>query len=354
MIANRPTFSYGFARLSDFDIHTETDSKANRPRVRSIEVDGVKAQPSPRFWRSFFHRFGVSDAVFKYFDHDEVLCRISERAKSDSVRYCIETNAEGKSTLLAVSNPKRTVISYDDVVDLTSRYQVGELNYHEGVITTTHTPRSGDNTFTIRGDEFQHRYVMDTPIDGFSVPKIHLSLLRLLCENGAIGYTRAFRSELGMGHDVEFTLARALESYDNDSGYSALRQRFASAQTSWASIRECEQLRKLLVRLSHTATIEGREMLPRFDRLTGNLHEFYGLANLDALGQKRQRVLPSRCRVYDLINFASEVATHHATVLGQRPLQAYIGGVIADEYDLEGTAERTSDFSDFFLGTPEG
>ena len=46
--------------------------------------------------------------------------------------------------------------------------------------------------------------------------------------------------------------------------------------------------------------------------MTGDLQRIYGMANLDALSVKRQRTLPAACKVYDLLNFASEVATHHA------------------------------------------
>ena len=54
-------------------------------------------------------------------------------------------------------------------------------------------------------------------------------------------------------------------------------------------------------------------------------------------------------RVYDLLNFASEVGTHYATTEGNRTMQAFVGGLISDEYDMEGTAEQTQDFGDFFI-----
>ena len=41
--------------------------------------------------------------------------------------------------------------------------------------------------------------------------------------------------------------------------------------------------------------------------------KLYGLANLDTLSPKRQRTLPVDCKVYDLLNFATEIATHHAS-----------------------------------------
>jgi len=345
----KPTFEYGYARVHDFAIDTLRDEQSGKTQVEQMSVHDEPVRPTKRFWHSFFLRFGISDNVFRYFDHAEVFARVSERAKNDQVRYCIERDKEGRGKLLAVSNPQRPIISHGEALNLIQRYEGSQIQYHNGIVNSTHTPRSGRGSFLIGGDEFQHRYVLDTPIDGFTQPRIHLSFLRLICTNGAVGYSRAFRSELNVGKDVSYCIARALDSYDNDDGYSALRQRFASAQTSWASLHECEQLYRLLARLANLDQVHDDQLMANFGRMTGNIHELYGLANINALSVKRQRVLPARCRVYDLLNFASEVATHRANESGNRALQAYLGQLIADEYDMEGTAEKTEDFKDFFL-----
>ena len=70
---------------------------------------------------------------------------------------------------------------------------------------------------------------------------------------------------------------------------------------------------------------------------------------LESLSVKRQRMLPARCRVYDLLNFASEIATHRAPADSRPRLQAYIGTLVSDEFDLEGTAEKVPEFKDLFL-----
>ena len=85
--------------------------------------------------------------------------------------------------------------------------------------------------------------------------------------------------------------------------------------------------------------------------MAGDLTSIYGLANMDALSAKRQRTLPSACRVYDLLNFASELATHHAKPEGGRKLQAFIGDLVSGEFDLEGTADQFADWKDFFVDT---
>ena len=209
-------------------------------------------------------------------------------------------------------------------------------------------PSSGDAAIQIGPDCFKNRFTLETPVDGYGNPRIYLSLLRLLCVNGMIAYTPVFRSEIRVGKDVTWSIARALESYDNGEGYAALRQRFESAQNSWASLHECHGLYRILARLQGAGNIPPSS-LADFNRVTGNLNELYGLANLDALSSKRQRVLPARCRVYDVLNFMSELATHHATPLGNRVLQAHLGSLIADEYDMEGTVEKMQDFNDFFV-----
>ena len=345
----RWNFDYGYANICDFHVEATRETSTGRSIPQAVLVGDREVAPTRRFWKSLFMRFGIGDNVFRYFDHAEVFERISRRNAADRVRYCIATDAQGDGRLLAISNPKRPLITADEVTDIVSRYDGRDVQYSDGIVTSTHTPRGGERPFDIRGDRFEHRFTMETPVDGFSQPKIYLSFLRQICSNGAIGYGRAFRSDVSLGKDIGHCIARALDSYDNEEGYAALRQRFESAQTSWASVRECRVLTKLLEKTGLTSGAGKTHLRRDFRNMSGNLHELYGLANLDALSQKRQRVLPSRCKVYDLLNFASEVATHHSTPGAAQGLQAFIGTMISDEYDMEGTASKGSEFADLFV-----
>jgi len=343
------TFEYGRARVRDLAVQTGGANKSGLPKVRQIELDGRRLAPTRRFWKSFFGRFQTTENIFRYFSHEEVFQRISQVARDETFRYCIERRPRGDDRLLAVTNPARPVIAYDEIKQLVETHEAEDCQYQGGVVTSRHTPRSGEHALKIGGDEFKHRYVLDVPVDGYGMPRIHLAMLRMICSNGMVGYSKAFRSEISAGKDVAYGITRALKSFDNENGYSALRQRLDSAQKSWASIRETQDLYRVLLGLEG-AEVKGREAVMReFYEVTGRVHELYGLANLDALSGKRQRVLPAKCKVYDLINFASELATHHTTAANQRSLQGYIGELISDEYDLEGTAERVSDFHDFFV-----
>lgn len=378
------TFDYAFLPVSDLQVTTKENAKTGKKEVDKVLVRDEPLKGTERFWTSLFARYGFNSAFFKYYDHAEVFERISQKEKNDRMRLCIERNEKGEGTLLAVSNPTKPIVVFDELVDMLGRYNAHEVTYHNGIVESHHTPRNGANQFAIAGDDFQNRFLMATPIDGYGAPNIYLSLLRLICQNGTVGYTKAFRSSLALGKgddDVAPSLTRALDGFGNDEGYAALRQRLENAAKSWASVYEVTLLYKQLVKLyagkhllehDQTAGLPaaarnirrlmestdgtgvteetvGSPLLQAFHRMTGDTSALYGLANLDALSVKRQRTLPVRCTVYDAINFATEVASHCSKPSGARALQAWVGGLVTEEYDMENTKDRYSEFADFHV-----
>lgn len=361
-------FDYGTACIKDINVTTKPVSQG-RPVVTGVELKGEPVRTSQRFWNSLRTRFGFTDNIFRYFSHAEVFNRISEVAPSDKVRYCVQRDGDGEGALLAVTNPAAGSITYDGLLGLLEKHDTSSMRYHNGILTSEHAPRINP-TFQVSGDGFQNKFILDTPIDGYGRPAVYLSMMRLVCANGAVGYSPTFRSELPTGkgeNGVAFVLERVLEGFNNEEGYAALRQRFESATKSWASVNEANRLYKVLARTLNAgevagnpalsarggdgaSAVDGSPLLSSYHKLVGDLSGTYGLANLDTLSIKRQRTLPAACKVYDLLNFASEVATHHATGVGNRSLQAYIGELISAEFDLEGTSEQFSDWRDFFIG----
>lgn len=344
--------------------------------VDSIGIDGRKLQPSKRFWNSLSGRFGFSNNIFRYFDHAEVFGRIAERAADSNIRICIE-KTDGKETLLAVTNPKVSCVHYDTLEEIANKYGALQLSYADGVARSEHSPKIGAEPLQIGGDDFCNRFVIDTPIDGYGHPCTYLSMMRVICTNGLIGYGRAFRGDIALGgknDDVAFSIIRAMEGFNNEEGFAALHQRVASAGRSWASVGEVQSLYKILTRISvdmEGLVKKGREVvhmadghsevvetsLPIFreyNKLTGDLPRVYGLANLDSLSAKKQRTLPAPCTVRDLVDFCSEVATHQTSddargTRGNRSLQSWLGDTLSNEFDLEGTKDSYSDWHDFFV-----
>ena len=372
-----PRIDYGVASVRDLRVELEEPEDGSRsrgPSVKRVFVGDEPLRAGSRFWTSFFMRFGIGKSVFNYFDHAEVFERLADRSPDDRLRYAVERNDHGgPGTLLAVSNPTKAVVKHDDLRELLDRYDGDRVSYHDGVVESHHAPRAG-HRFHVAGDAFANRFVVRTPVDGFGQPNIYLSLLREVCANGMIGEAPAFRSALALGKgddEVTYTLSRALDGFNNDEGYAALRQRFESAAESWASVHEAMGLYSLLAKLtgrggsgepprtfgtdgaSAGGTFEpgdtGTTLLKRFHKTTGDVTRLYGLANLDSLSAKRQKTLPVNCKVYDLLNFATEVATHYARPEQARRLHAWTGGLVSGEYDLEGTADQYGDFKDFFV-----
>lgn len=356
--AKSTRFTYALASVRDIRVGKVHRSPGGRISLRELEIDGQPVAATRRFWRSFFTRFGIAENVFRYFRPDEVFARIQSQREDVSFRYCIARSnlADSKRAdqLLAITNPNRPIIRYDDIRGLLDQNGGQDVRYHNGVVTSTHAPRGGSRQFAIGGDQFRDRFCLETPVDGYGHPRLFLSMLRLVCSNGMIGHAKAFRSDVPVGKNMEHCIVRALESFDNGDGYAALRQRFESSQTSWASVHECLRLNELLESLRRDDQLTQAGLIGRFRSLAGDLNELYGLANLDALSDKRQRILPSRARVYDLINYASEVATHHAKADGANRIQAWLGTLVSEEFDLEGTADSGAEFDAFFVPSNDG
>ena len=365
------SFSYDVLPISKLKaiLGAKSADKRKRQLVRAVEVNGEEISPTKRFWKSFQMRFKLNTNVFNYYSHGEVFQRISEVSPNNKVRLCIERIEGQKPKLLGVTNPQNAIVQYNKLGEILDKNGYDNVNYSEGYVRSMHEPKF-NSPLDIAGDKFVNKFVVDTPIDGFGRPQIYLSMLREICSNGMIGFAPTFRSEIqvGKGQDaIEFSLTRALQSYNNEEGYAALHQRIESGAKSWASVNEAQNLQKLVMKLYGEKQLVGvkkivigesndnqdHPCLTKLTKVTGDLNKLYGLSNLDALSPKKQRALPAGCKVYDLLNLASEIATHHSTPTADRRLQGYMGNLLSNEYDLEGTCDRFSDYKDFFIGNDE-
>ena len=360
------------------NLKVQTDEVNGKNKVSGIEYKGEILKPTTRFWTSLCAKFGFNGTIFRYFDHAEVFERISEKNSGGEIRITVEKNAK-EVNLLGVSNPLKAVANYDQLMETLGRHGAENIKYANGMVTSRHSPRL-DQGFSTVGDEFKAKFFLNTPVDGYGSPSSYLGFLRLVCDNGMMALTRAFRSELRLGRgedNVMPTVVRSLESFNNEEGYSALQSRIQDSAKSWASVYEAGSLRKVLekinvqneldsksiptpgTRLSHlfpnVAMFEkyhqtlGNPIFKAFDSMTGDTGLIYGHANMEALSMKRRRTLPVKCSVYDLCNFATEVATHHAKPAAAALLQAWLGETVSNEYDLENTMTSHSEFRDFHV-----
>lgn len=344
------------APASEMDRSPALGPALRRKTPRALYLNGEPVATTQRFWWSLFVRCGLNEAVFRYFDPTEVFDRVARLDAGRSVRFAIEGDgAPGRARrLLAVSAPNGPILDRRDVAEIVDRYGGHRVRYSEGVLTSMHVPASGDRAISIGPDEYRQRFQLDVPVDGLGEPRMQVALLRLICLNGAIGTRSVFRSMIRIGKDPQHSLERALGHFANDDGFSAMRDRLESAQRSWASLREVRLLERQLDTVSWGGPSSGGfgDMAGRrraFRAMVGDYESRYGLASIDALSVKRQRMLQANCRVYDLINFATEMATHHAPPQAAARLNGWLGTTLTDEYDLENTANDVPEFTDVYM-----
>jgi len=331
---------YQVVGLQDLVVLPRTEKDKGQSTIQLGMDPRAQFKTSRRFWDSFCSRFHLSETVFNYYSHEEVFERISEVAgKKAEVRVSTEIDTtKGTRNLLALTKPDSPLIDFEHIQKLVRSRGSNNLIYSDGVLRSTFTPKSGELAQSIGGEEHERQFVLSTPVDGYGKPSIHLALLRQVCSNGLVAMSSAFQQDIKPGKEPWSVLDRALRTFtgEGEDGFKLLVERLEAAQSSNASIREVLDLRSLIARLMPSQ----RDVTERLEAVAGHLNNKYGVANINVLSEKKQRILPAECRVYDLINFATELATHRAEPGISLKLHGYVGSLVTGEYDLEGTATK--------------
>lgn len=367
-----PTFDYPQAAVSDLKALGHRDPKTGSMVADKIVLpDGREARPTSRFWISLGSRFQFGPSVFRLFDHYEVFQRIGDtgRFTDDQVQLCVERGDNPR--LWGVTKPGRKMLYDEQAIAVYNHLGVERASFCDGKYQTIHTPLNllGINR-KIGPDDFAMKIALETPIDGYGDPAVFLSLWRQVCTNGVIAHSKIFRSAIQVGsEDPVGTAIRILESFQNEEGYAALLQRMDASQRTHASVAECVRVGKLVANLApedfdesfsaqmaektgqtDTGTIGKTlrsDLFKHFRNLTGDLRALYGVADLNSISEKRQRMTPTPCHMYRLLNFVTEVATHQLTPDAARKFTGVFGDLIAKEYDLENSVVELGEFEDF-------
>lgn len=191
---------------------------------------------------------------------------------------------------------------------------------------------------------FHRRFVLEITEDGHGSPRTCLALLRQLFTNGMVADCAAFRSKVKAGDVIAYVIQRAITTFDSEEGFDMLKQRTDSA-------RDYRELSKVQRCIPCVSELKGNTFRPMqadssLRRVARYPHESYGVTKLDELPFKRQRLLPNKCRVYHLLNYLSELSSHHALMKMRTRIDRLVGTLVSEEYDLEGSANGNSDFAD--------
>lgn len=310
---------------------------------KSGRLAGEKVPTTQRFWNSLCSKFQLAPGTFRYFTHDEVFERVASVKGGANIQIAVE-ELNDERRVMAVTAPSSSKFDLPNLSKVAGEDAL--VSYHDGLVTYFREPKS-KSEFALLGDEFVNKVALEVPLDGYGKPKAFLSTVRQVCGNGMVAYAPTFTTEISTGKFPWAVLERAFNTYDNPDGFVTIKERLASAQTSYSSIREVQALKSILIK--HQMA----DFLGDLEKVTGSLSQLYGVTNLEVLSDRKRRLFKTNARVYDLINFATELATHHAEdrKAAQLNLQAFVGSLISGEYDLEGTAieGKKPKFKDFLI-----
>jgi len=367
-----PSIDYQVVDLNDINIEMTYESN-KRLKVGRMEINGIgEVNFSERFMNSFLAIFGISRSTFNIFSPDEVIERIIDIGKSDRIRLSIEQHDDSIPRVLGAININKPYIESLDLWELYQKMSHHGLSYHDGIVRSEHEPSMfGGSLFDIGGDDMVRRFVMDIPIDGWGKPSAYLQITRLICVNGMIGESPAFRSSVDLGKNTTKggkvidnaipTLKKFIESHNNEEGFQIMSSRLKSAAKTPASLEEFYKTYKLLtsdnIKSVHRPNGNGTSDVENaLHRMIGeNFMKDKGLVSLDQISYKKRSLVPVKCSVKDLIDLTSEVYTHRFNSdkpsSPARRLSSFIGQMLSDEsgYDLEGDYLHHDNYRDYHL-----
>lgn len=318
-----------------------------------ILPDDSRSMVGKRFWTSWSSLFNIGRSVLDYWSYSEAFDRISS-THGKEVRITYQKNGNG-TKLLSCTNPSKPILSIDSARNLISKYDGKSVMYGDGVATASFDCNYS-NKMEIVGDEFKTRFAIHMPLDAYGLPSAYLEMYRLVCSNGAVAMSHAFKTQFQLSKEdigIDSALDRVMSTFNNEEGYHALKHRFESAAKSWASIDEAYSLYDEVKRAFSSDNVEPAEQNAILQKLQTDVCKSplvtYGLSSSSEISRRKARTIPVDTTMYDLINFASEVGTHKlSSTDSKNRLNAWIGSTISKEYNLEGTVESYPNFRDFF------
>ena len=329
--------------ISPRELVNQLDADSNS--LQGIIVDGERYSVSPRFLKGLAARMKVPYTIFNLFTPLEVINRSAERQPDLAMRVTLDRQ---KKVALGLVEDKGNTLPINSVVSyLRQDSRTQKIDYEDGILRATLDMKDG---WDIPGDsEYKVQLSCQIPVDGMAQPEINLATFRLICSNGAVAEESAFRSKMEIKDNSGLHFHRLLQSFSNRNGVEMLHQRLLDANATKASVAELLEVDGLLRRL---VSDRRNQMLLREKLLDlgDNPCARYGVTDLANIGEKKRSLLPVGCSVADLLNFASELGTHHRNLLRETgPLNAFHGRMLAKSFDLEDMYKNTVRARDFHL-----
>lgn len=328
----------------------EKISGQKNANVTLVGPNGETIYTHNRFWKSFNRMYGVNDQLYRLFDRHEVFERVAE-VHGGQMRLTTEQDlGTGRVIAMSATDTQKTVLDSDRVLDVLFSKGAVNVAYQHGVITGFLNPTEDEESrdLTIGPDTFRQRHYIEIPVDGFGLPEVTLSLLRLVCMNGMVAMDRFFTSGIKIGEnsaDGIYVLDRYLRSFANEKGFDILLRRMEAAQNSVASLYEVENMKNTLVK----AGVEHKFQKP-LDQEQSKILRRYGIATVEHMTDKARRLIATDLTVYDLFNIATEISSHHLDCQTKKDMVlSSVGRMMVNEYDREGLEGKKDQYQALFF-----
>ena len=314
-------------------------------KIKSLVIDNSAYKLSDRFYKTLAGELGIPYGVFGFFTPLEVMERAAAKVPDLQLRVTVDT--EGQQALGLTQNKGLPMpINYIENVLHNDKRLTG-VEYSDGVLSAM---LDLDDPWDVPNDStYGMRVRCRVPVDGVGMPDMSLATWRQVCSNGAVAETSLFRTKMEIKDNSGEHFRRLLASFSNPSGVEMLQERMCNAAETKASVGEVVLLEGLIRR--SVANARNQMLLrERLNDVADNPCVRYGVTDLANIGQKKRPLLPVGCSVADLLNFASELGTHHSDLLkSDSTLQSFSGTLLSKGFDLEGLYPHTARTSSFYL-----
>ncbi len=300
---------------------------------------------SRRFYTSLAKRMKFSTNIFNFFSPAEVMERIAERSPGTTFGLTFDHH---KNTLLGVVDANKKLLPVNTACQIFSEDpRIRKITYHDGIWSAE---LALDEIFnTQKAGEYFRKFQIYYPVDGVGTPCIYLSMMRQVCQNGAVAKIGEFRTDIEINDESGLHLSRLLRSFNNQNGFLAMEERLEIAATTSASVNELLTVDSMLQ--NHVADRHVyRKLHNRLEEIAGDPCYTYGVTSLNNIPYKKRSLIPVNCSVNDLLNFCSELTTHHGNLLNNvDSFNIMTGKTLAGEMDLEGMYSHNRTSPAFFL-----
>ena len=312
---------------------------------KGLSIEGSQYSPSQRFLKSLALRMKVPLGVFELFTPLEVIRRAAERAPDLPLRLTVDREESRALALVEDRGVPLPAGNIEIIMREDSRLQ--EFNYRDGVITGRFDL---GEAWDIPGDSKYGVHIStEVPVDGMGTPATTLATWRQICSNGAIAEAPMFRTKMEVKDNSGDHFRRLLRSFSNPRGIEMLHERLIAANGTKASVDEVWQTETFIRRQIRDAR---HQMLlcERLQDVAENPCVRYGVTDLGAIGERRRGLLPTGASVADLMNFVSELNTHHGKLLkNPNAANGLIGAFYGRSFDLEEMYPHTRATDQYYL-----